>query len=113
MKEIELYTTKDGYCPYVEWIQSLSPQFRTRINKRINRMRDGNLGDWKPLTNSELSELRFFFGKGYRVYFKEHENTIILILAGSDKDNQNRVIRQANLYYDEYKTRSKQDEYKI
>ena len=70
MKEIELYTTKDGYCPYVEWIQNLSPQFRTRINKRINRMKDGNYGDWKPLTNSELSELSFFFWKGIQGLFQ-------------------------------------------
>ena len=31
----------------------------------------GNKGDYKQLKNSKLSELRFHFGSGYRIYFKE------------------------------------------
>ena len=108
MKEIELYTTIDGKCPYIEWIQTLSIDYSTRINKRINRMRDGNYGDWKRLKNSELCELRFFFGKGYRVYFKEIDNVIILIIAGSDKSDQQSVIKQADKYLKDYINRRKQ-----
>jgi len=105
-KEIELYTTKDGKCPFIDWILELSPTYRIRINKRINRMKEGNYGDWKKLQNSQLSELRLDFGKGYRIYFKELDNVIILILAGSDKSNQKSVIRQADKYLDEYINRS-------
>ena len=75
-KEIELYTTKDGKCPFIEWIQNLSYDFKIRIYKRINRMKDGNYGNWKKLQNSQLSELKLDFGKGYRVYFKELDNVI-------------------------------------
>ena len=70
-KEIELYTTKNGECPFIKWIQELSSDFKIRINKRINRMKDGNYGNWKKLQNSHLSELKLDFGKGYRIYFKE------------------------------------------
>ncbi len=107
MKEIELYTTAEGKCPYIEWVQTLSVDYRIRINKRINRMRDGNYGDWKHLQNSELCEMRLFFGKGYRIYFKELDNVIILIIAGSDKSDQKRVIKQADKYLKDYITRSK------
>ena len=105
-KDIELYTTEDGKCPFIEWIHSLSPDFRIRINKRINRMKDGNYGDWKKLQNSQLSELRLDFGKGYRVYFKELDNIIVLILARSDKSDQKTVIKQADKYLEDFLNRS-------
>ena len=69
-------------------------------------MREGLYGDWKHLQNSKLSELRLDFGKGYRIYFKELDNVIILIVAGSDKSDQKSTIKQANKYYEEYITRS-------
>lgn len=99
MKEIEYYTMKDGRCPYIEWRDTLSNDFQVRVAKRINRMLDGNYGDWKRLQNSPLSELRLDFGKGYRIYFKELDNVIILLVAGSDKSNQKQLlIRQINIW---------------
>ena len=65
-------------------------------------MREGLYGDHKRLKNSELSELRLKFGKGYRIYYKELDNVIILIIAGSDKSNQKNTIKQADKYYEEY-----------
>ena len=65
MKEILIYSTKDGKSPFIDWVKTISPDFRVRIYKRINRMKDGNYGDCKRLRNSQLSELRLDFGKGY------------------------------------------------
>ena len=113
MKEIELYTTIDGKCPYIEWLNTLSDEYNIRIDKRINRMRDGNFGDWKRLQNSRLSELRLWFGKGYRIYFKELDDVIILIVAGSDKSDQNKVIKQADKYLEDYLNRKNKDDNKI
>lgn len=73
---------------------------------RLKRIKQGNFGDYKPLQNSELSELRFDFGKGYRIYFKEIDNVIILIVAGGDKSDQKRLIKQAGKYLNEYLKRS-------
>jgi len=108
MKEIEYYTTPEGKCPYIEWRNTLSIEFQVRVAKRLNRMTDGNYGDWKHLQNSKLSELRMDFGKGYRIYFKELDNIIILILAGSDKQSQKAAIKQADKYLEDYLTRKKQ-----
>ncbi len=77
IKEIEYYTMPNGKCPYIEWFKALSRDYQSRVIKRINRLADGLYGDCKQLTNSTLSELRFDFGKGYRIYFKEFNNTII------------------------------------
>lgn len=106
-KEVELYTTVSGKCPFIEWIQGLNSDYKIRIIKRINRIKEGNYGDWKKLQNSQLSELRLNFGKGYRIYFKELNNVIILILAGSDKSDQKSVIKKAEEYLNEYLNRSK------
>lgn len=102
MKEIIFYKTKDGKCPYVEWVESLDFEYQFRIHKRINKLKDGLKGDWKKLKNSELSELRFDFGKGYRIYYKELDNIIILLLAGSDKKSQKQAIERANNYYTDF-----------
>jgi len=49
-----------------------------------------------------LSELRFFIGKGYRIYYKDLTNILIIIVAGSDKDNQKRTIKQAEKYLKDF-----------
>ena len=51
MKEIEVYTTQDGKCPFLEWRNSLSTEYKVRVNKRLQRMREGLYGDWKHLQN--------------------------------------------------------------
>ncbi len=107
MKEIIIYTTEDNKCPFLEWQNSLSTEYKVRVNKRLQRLREGYFGDWKHLQNSKLSELRLDFGKGYRIYFKEMDNIIILIIAGSDKSNQKSTINKANKYFEEYINRRK------
>lgn len=106
MKEIEFYVTPEGKCPYLEWAEALSLEYQIRMNTRLKRMQEGNYGDHKKLQNSELSELRMTFGKGYRVYYKELDNIIILIVAGSDKSDQKATIKLADKYLNEYLNRS-------
>ena len=46
--------------------------------------------------------MNFFIGKGYRVYYKDLTNVVIIIIAGSDKGNQKRVIKQAEKYLEDF-----------
>ena len=85
MKEIIYYTTIDNKCPFKEWLNRLDSIEQKRIWQRLLRIQLGNYGDCKRLQNSELSELRFITNKWYRVYFKELDDIVVLILAGSDK----------------------------
>ena len=55
MKDIVIYKTIDGKCPYTEWVESLSFEYQLRVYKRINKLKDGLKGDWKRLQNSNLS----------------------------------------------------------
>ena len=102
LKQIIYYKTADGHCPYDEWLDSLDDKTKAIIDNRIERLADGLYGDHKKLSNSMLSELRFFVGKGYRVYYRDLTNIVIIIVAGSVKDDQKRTIRQAEKYLKDF-----------
>ncbi|MFA7658576.1 MAG: type II toxin-antitoxin system RelE/ParE family toxin [Candidatus Gastranaerophilaceae bacterium] len=97
MKEIVIFEI-NGKIPIMDWLISFKDKKnRDRIADRIVRISSGNLGDYKKI-NNELSELRFKFGSGYRIYFSEIDNVIILLLNGGDKSTQSRDIKKAKEY---------------
>lgn len=94
MKQIIYYTTIDNKCPYLDWYNSLDKSIRSRIDMRIDKLEEGHYGDYKCISN-DLFELRCKFGSGYRIYFTEEENVIILILCAGDKSTQKKDIQKA------------------
>lgn len=42
-----------------------------------------------------MSELRLFYGPGYRVYFVQRDDALIILLAGGDKSSQKNDIAEA------------------
>jgi putative addiction module killer protein len=52
-------------------------QARARINARIRRLSLSNFGDVKPIGEG-VSELRIDFGPGYRVYFVQRGQTLVV-----------------------------------
>lgn len=80
---------------YDEWFDSLKDtKGKARINARLRRVELGNFGDAEPVGDN-VSELRFFFGSGYRIYFMQHGDEIIVLLAGGDKSTQSKDIDKA------------------
>ena len=61
---------------------------------RIRRLSLGNPGDVRAVGGG-VSELRIDHGPGYRVYFVQRGRALIVLLAGGDKDSQERDIRKA------------------
>ena len=61
---------------------------------RIRRLSLGNPGDVKPV-GSGVSEMRIDYGPGYRVYFVRRGDTVVVLLCGGDKRNQDRDIAGA------------------
>jgi putative addiction module killer protein len=102
-KEVKLYEDANGNSPFADWIEGLRDVMgRKRILARIKRLEQGNYGDCEPVGEG-VSELRLFFGPGYRVYFGEENNDIIILLTGGGKDSQQKDIEAAKGYWKEYK----------
>jgi len=80
---------------YSQWFGSLRDrQARARIDARIRRLSLGNPGDVMPVGEG-VSELRINYGPGYRVYFVQRGQTLVVLLAGGDKHTQDRDIKTA------------------
>jgi putative addiction module killer protein len=80
---------------FMDWLTGLGDvQARVRIAKRIDRIAQGNFGDTK-LVGDGVSELRFTFGPGYRVYYTRRNMVVIILLCGGDKATQERDIATA------------------
>lgn len=78
-----------------DWLTALRDvQARARIAKRIDRVALGNFGDTKSVGDG-VSELRFTFGPGYRVYYTRHGDVVVILLCGGDKGSQDRDIERA------------------
>jgi putative addiction module killer protein len=65
-----------------------------KIASRIERLGLGNPGDVKPVGEG-VSEMKVPYGPGYRVYFKQTDKTIVLLLCGGDKSTQQKDIKRA------------------
>ena len=102
MKQIEIFELNDGKKPLLIWIKSLDKTMQARIINRFDRLQEDNYGDFKVI-DSEIKELRFKFGSGYRVYFHENNKVIILLLCGGDKSTQSKDIKKAKEYLNIWK----------
>jgi putative addiction module killer protein len=70
------------------------------IWNRLDRVEMGNLGHHRPVGEG-VFELIFDFGPGYRVYYGEDEDTVVLLLGGTKK-SQSEDIEKAKEYWSDY-----------
>jgi len=87
-----------------KWLRKLKDfRAKAKVLVRIQRIElKGNFGDFKSLGDG-LMELRIKEGKGYRVYYKEQGETIVLLLLGGDKSTQSVDIEKARSLWTKYK----------
>lgn len=78
-----------------KWERRLKDQrARAMIAARLFRLANGLAGDVAPVGQG-ISELRIHYGPGYRVYFRQRGDEIIILLCGGDKGTQDRDIEKA------------------
>ncbi len=88
-----LYLSIAVYCP-------------RQLQRRIDRLTEGNFGDHK-FCQDGVWELRIDFGPGYRVYYTLEGKTIVLLLCGGSKRTQAADVREAVRYWRDYQRRQR------
>jgi len=79
---------------YSKWIDRLRDnKARSLILARVYRLLRGNPGDHKDF--GDVSGMRIHYGPGYRVYYANEGDKIIILLAGGDKRRQSKDIETA------------------
>jgi len=77
------------------WLDGLKDRTtRLRPSRRIDKAQRGNLGDIKPVGEG-IYEMREHFGSGWRMYYAQHCNILIVMLGGGDKTTQASDIAKA------------------
>lgn len=104
MIEVVEYEAPDGACPFGTWFEGLDARAAAKIRAAIARIETGNFGDVKPVGEG-ISERRIDFGPGYRVYFGQDGQRLVILLVGGAKKRQQRDIEQARAYWQDYKHR--------
>jgi putative addiction module killer protein len=80
---------------FADWLMNLRDrQGRAKILARIDRLEEGNPGQTRSV-GSGIVEMKIDFGPGYRVYFTQRGERILLLLCGGDKSSQEKDIRSA------------------
>jgi|SRR5450830_79457 len=82
---------------FSDWLKGLKDGLtRQRLNKRLRKVQLGNLGDVEPVGEG-VYEMREHFGPGWRMYYVQRGDTLIVILAaGTNQRSRPTSIGQSN-----------------
>jgi putative addiction module killer protein len=106
MFEIRHYLSPDGKDLIDQWLRDLRDvKAKAAIIRRLNRLEQGNFGDFKPLSDG-VHELRIDVGPGYRVYYARAGKIVMLILCGGTKRTQDADIERACRYWRDWQSRN-------
>jgi putative addiction module killer protein len=91
MTTIQIKTTSQ----FTTWLDDLKDiPGRARILARIQRLAGGNPGQHRNLKTG-VSELKIDAGPGYRVYYTQRRDVLIILLCGGNKSTQAKDIKLA------------------
>ena len=80
---------------FERWVDGLRDRpTRIRLRRRLGKAMRGNLGDVKAVGDG-VWEMREFFGPGWRMYYVQRGNVLIVMLGGGDKSSQDEDIAAA------------------
>jgi putative addiction module killer protein len=103
---IRSFVETSGRVPFQIWLDALDRQAQAKIDVALYRLTQGNRSHVKGLGGS-VAELKVDFGPGYRVYFGQDGDVLIILLAGGTKKRQREDIMTAKARWVEYKARKR------
>jgi putative addiction module killer protein len=101
---IRYFVETNGRVPFQEWFDSLDRTTQARITIGLTRLSRGNRSRVKGI-GAGVAEIRLDFGPGYRIYFGQDGEALVILLAGGTKKRQADDIVTAKARWAEYKGR--------
>ncbi|MHB8845337.1 MAG: type II toxin-antitoxin system RelE/ParE family toxin [Nitrospirota bacterium] len=93
---------KAGSSPFAAWFSALDAQAAAKAAVALYRLEQGNVSNVKSVGKG-VSEYKIDFGPGYRIYFGQEGDELVILLGGGAKKTQNKDIRIAQMLWAEYK----------
>jgi putative addiction module killer protein len=93
---------REGVSVFGSWFSALDAQVAAKVATALYRLEQGNFSNVKSVGKG-ISEYRIDFGPGYRIYFGREGNVLVVLLGGGSKKTQSRDIRNAQIFWAEYK----------
>lgn len=87
MITVREYLTEAGQSPFARWFSRLNAQAAAKVTTALEKIGQGKLSNVKPLGEG-VSEYKIDFGPGYRVYFGQDGETLVILLVGGAKKTQ-------------------------
>ena len=84
------------------WIDRLDKSARAKVYTYVDRVAAGGAKKNVKALGDGVFEVKVHIGPGYRVYFGELGDAIILLLVGGDKSSQSRDVKIAKQYWRDY-----------
>jgi len=93
---------KAGASPFAKWFSALDAQAAAKVATALYRLEQGNVSNAKSVGKG-VSEYKIYFGPGYRIYFGQEGDELVILLGGGAKKTQVKDILIAHRLWAEYK----------
>lgn len=102
-RKVTEYLSK-GSSPFAKWFAGLDAFAAAKVAVALYRLEQGNFSNVKTIGKG-VSEYKIAFGPGYRIYFGQEGNEIVILLGGGSKKTQVKDISAAQKLWAEYKAK--------
>jgi putative addiction module killer protein len=100
-RKVVEYLSK-GSSLFGAWFSGLDPHAAAKVTVALYRLEQGNVSNVKAVGKG-VSEYKIDFGPGYRIYFGQEGNELVILLGGGSKKTQEKDIKTAHMLWAEYK----------
>ena len=102
VRQIKYFVKENGKSPFEDWFNKLDSPVQAVVARVIQRVAKGEAKKSIKALKNRIFEIRIPKGPGYRVYFTEDKESLMILLLGGDKKTQSRNIDKAKKYWRDY-----------
>lgn len=107
MTQMKSYIDIKGINYFEKWFSKLDAQAAAKVTVYLTRLENNNTSSIKTVGEG-VFECKINYGPGYKVYFGNDGDKIIILLAGGSKKRQENDIKKVKLLWKEYKANKKE-----